>query len=479
MVDIFRKDARLRKAIKNGDRSKAIELIVKGAYPDNEMFQDVITGNMGTPWMQTLLDAGTVPSPQVIHLAVLYEKMEMAGLMIGAGAMPSDGTLDYLISARSPAQLKRLVDAMATKGKKPSSRTLVLAMDKKDLDIAKVLVAAGVVADEKMLEHAVKNLNSAWVKLLLDAGVQPTSRMLFITVVQQKMDTAKLLVAAGAFPDKSTQRDAANRLDAEWVALLKKATDALTPQMLWEAIDTDTRRAEALMDAGVIPDERTLAFAVENDWPEVVEMMLAAGAQPTPAMLYDAVSREDWSMALVLAKHVVPNEKTLDYAVSELDPEWVTMLIEAGGKPTPDMLFIAVNNEYMRMANTLIAGHVVPNEKTLDYAVANMDAEWVQRLIAAKGVPTPEMLYIAVSNENWGIAEALIAGHVVPDRRTLAYAADNLETDWTDLLVKAANDNKKAVAFNKTAVRDTEPVAPEAPPEKPKPRLILRKPAGG
>ncbi len=235
-------------------------------------------------------------------------------------------------------------------------------------------------------------------------------------------------------------------------------TNQASEELYGAVCDNQWGKANALVAGGAVPDKKTLTHAAEwrpSNW---TTMLVKAGGKPTPDMLYKAVCDNKWEIANALvAGHAVPDNKTLTHAAEWRPTKWTTMLVKAGGKPTADMLYKAVCDNKWEIANALVAGHAVPDNKTLTHAAQWRPTKWTTMLVKAGGKPTADMLYKAVCDNKWEIANALVAGHDVPDNKTLTHAAQWRTPNWTTMLVKAVEDSKHPVT---QAAQQATPLTP-------------------
>ncbi len=174
---------------------------------------------------------------------------------------------------------------------------------------------------------------------------------------------------------------------------------------LYEAVQGANRpvKVKALVDAGAVPDEETLLYALDWRNAEVIEILAKAAEKPTPAVLFKAVC----------------------------------------GKDRPGIV------------KALIEGGAVPDEETLLYALDWRGIEVTVMLAKAAEKPTPAVLFKAVcSKDRPGIVKALIDAGAVPDKKTLQYAAEWRSAEVKAILLQAVEDNKAAeltAAYNKAA----------------------------
>ena len=105
-------------------------------------------------------------------------------------------------------------------------------------------------------------------------------------------------------------------------------------------------------------------------------VFLRQGGTPTYDMLFDALRAsfgvgpakvlcDAETAKLLLHAGVVPDEKMLAYAVENLNSYWVATFIREGVKPTPAMLQYAVDRRLELIAKELLKGGVPPTPASM------------------------------------------------------------------------------------------------------------------
>jgi len=267
-------------------------------------------------------------------------------------------------------------------------------------------------------------------------------------VLRNNAQDASILITEGAVPAEKTLDYAVNYGRADWASMLINAGAKPTAEMLHTAVTRYGDKpalASVLITGGVVPGQKTLDYAVNYGRPDWASVLIKAGAKPTPEMLHSAVTRYGDKPALVsvlIAGKAVPGQKTLDYTVNYGRADWASILIKAGAKPTSEMLHTAVTRygDKPALASVLIAGKAVPEEKTLAYAVNYGRADWVSLLINAGAKPTSEMLHTAVTrySDKPSLTSVLIKGGAVPEQKTLDYASARGQQNLLNLLLMAS-----------------------------------------
>jgi hypothetical protein len=155
--------------------------------------------------------------------------------------------------------------------------------------------------------------------------------------------------------------------------------DTLTPDMLYEAlVNKKMATAEFLLGAGVEPDQRTLDFAIDQKWTGWVEKLIVAGAKPTADMLFKAlcINKDSPTAEILLAHHVVPDQRTLDFAVGQKNwTGWVEKLIDAGAKPTGEMLYNCLCIKKDSPTAEILLAHAAAFDKT------DLSREWLSKAV--------------------------------------------------------------------------------------------------
>ena len=116
-------------------------------------------------------------------------------------------------------------------------------------------------------------------------------------------------------------------------------------------------------------DAKAAQCAPQTSVAEQTRAFLRNGGIPTYDMLFDALRAsfgvgpskvlcDSETAKMLLQAGVVPDEKMLTYAVENLNSFWVATFIKEGGKPTPAMLQYAVDHRLEYVAKELLKGGV-------------------------------------------------------------------------------------------------------------------------
>ncbi len=133
-------------------------------------------------------------------------------------------------------------------------------------------------------------------------------------------------------------------------------------------------------------------------------------------------------------------QKQLSDFVSSNNTDGVEILIKSGAKADAAMLYTAAIRypDNLKLAQELIAGGAVPDMKTLGFTAYNGHGPMTGVLVSAGGVePTSDMLHKAVTRhpDTSLVAEALIAGGAMPEQKTLDFVAGHGCQQLKDLLL--------------------------------------------
>jgi len=289
------------------------------------------------------------------------------------------------------------------------------------------------------------------------------SEQLHYAVHRNNMVDARVLLEAGAVPFDETQEKAVEKKKRDGVKLfvdygIKPTQHALA--LARHNSDRETR--DILLRSGIAPCESELEYAVWDNKAEWVDTYIKHGARPTPEMLDFAIrkSRDAQIALLLLDAGVVPDTKTLEFVVEKKRGYWIETLVTHGATPTPEMLNTALGNKDMESAQALIAEDVVPDEWALVLAIHHRNKAWLEMLLEAKAKPTNDMLYSAIYNYRLEAAELLIAHGVVPDKAVLKLADCKDYARFKPMLVEAVEKAKTAEQPAKKLILRKAPAAP-------------------
>jgi len=124
-----------------------------------------------------------------------------------------------------------------------------------------------------------------------------------------------------------------------------------------------------------------LGTQIVNTWTDWVTKTIQSGNTPTADMLHAMLCDfHDQKMARQVLEVMrrnpgcvdpapVPSQETLAYAVDNLSEGWVQLLIDAGARPTPEMLHSVVESRRSDIAGILIGNSdIIPLRKTVRLA---------------------------------------------------------------------------------------------------------------
>jgi hypothetical protein len=204
-------------------------------------------------------------------------------------------------------------------------------------------------------------------------------------------------------------------------------------------IDDNVHAAGEIIATGVVPLQKTLAFAVESGYPVWTQTLLNAGAKATSPLLHHAATNghPQCAEALVAAGAASYN-KTRQFVQKDglekmksivggagcasVDEE----MEEAARNPmTAEDLHQAVLNDEVPRAEEMIATGIVPLEKTLAFAVESGFPVWTQRLLDADAKPNSDMLHHAATNKHPKCARALVNAGAKCYKKTRYYVAEH------------------------------------------------------
>jgi len=166
---------KLFNAVAKGEWDKALRLIAKGGEATIEMLEAVVCADYpSVPGVKMLLDVGVTPTTETLYKAISHNKKETALLLLAAGAKADGRSLRHAATYFDAAWVQQLIDA----GAKPVQQDLYAAITRsrlsKNMDVAKVLIKAGVTPSRETLDQA----ELWWGKKRADelaqlAGIQP------------------------------------------------------------------------------------------------------------------------------------------------------------------------------------------------------------------------------------------------------------------------------------------------------------------
>jgi hypothetical protein len=209
---------------------------------------------------------------------------------------PAQERLHEAVAGNRWETIIELVEA----GTAPLEKTVLLAAGKEwpDSWTAKIVRAGGRAVTPEMLDGAIRRRKRETVELLVNLqareeedaaekatasdGRKPTPEMLHTAIRLGDAQTAKLLLAARVVPLKKTLRLTLAQKRAADTKMLVAANPRAAAQMLHAATaKRDWLRGYALLEAGAVPLEKTLALAAEGDpyWEGALQKALQKGAQ--------------------------------------------------------------------------------------------------------------------------------------------------------------------------------------------------------
>ena len=334
-------------------------------------------------------------------------------------------------------------------------------------EIAKTLLAAGAnpnVADEDgetALMRAANLVADGFyhpkiVKAFLDAGANPNAANnngeTALLWAIGKPENAKILLAAGANPNAATDRG--------WTPLMRAASRGHSEEtrMLLDADANPNAVAEGkktVLGAGKTygemaaaskelkyDGETALMRAADNDHPEIVKMLLAAGANP------NAARSDGWTALMQTA-----------------DPEIVKVLLAAGANPNAAtengntaLIDAGIYGREIEIVKMLLAAGANPNAATKRghtalIGVAGHDKPEITKILLAAGAnpnATNEdgetALDIAKESKEYEVAEIIRAAMLNPQTvalpRTASPAAQVFENAWRHIVVVKQGENQ-------------------------------------
>jgi ankyrin repeat protein len=290
-----------------------------------------------------------------LHWAAHWNDVELAALLIGAGANASaadDHRVTPLTLAclnASPAMVRTLLEAGANPNA-PSvvgETPLMVAAHTGNVDVVRLLLTRGAdpgaretTAGQTALMRAVAQGHAAVVRLLLDSGADVKARStnrftpLLFAAQQGNVEIGRMLVAAGADVNESAPDGIAG--DTNSLRSFKPNTEAAA---LLVAIDSGhPAMARFLIEQRAPPNHKgagrtALHSAVQQQMPDVVRALLAHGADPNARL----------ERPMPLLSRAIVQQHGLEVGTTGATPFWLAasygdvpmmrLLVEAGADP--------------------------------------------------------------------------------------------------------------------------------------------------
>ena len=278
-------------------------------------------------------------------------------------------------------------------------------------------------------------------------------------VLYDDMDNVEILLAAGVKPDSPSMICAAGSKQAGMLAMLLSAG------------------GDPNADApGTFGREKPLHVAIFSSYSaeDKVSVLLEAGANPDSSAVFNATK---FASAEILAKLLSaggdPNaeldeELALDIAIDANDLMKVTLLVDAGAKPTSYSMINAAETAQAEILAKLLSAGGDPNARPhnntlLDAAILADDLAKVSALLEAGAKPDSNSMISAADSAQVGILAKLLSAGGDPnasdcyglDRSPLTQAVCRSDMEKVSLLLQfGANPSPSAMT---EAARDSDP----------------------
>jgi ankyrin repeat protein len=331
------------------------------------------------------------PAQPALQQALEAKLFDYAQVALGKGADPTKAA-EAMADDQHLEALRFLLDQKAL-----PDRVLAKAVERNQLEAAKLAVERGAQAGSGAVEEAVKHQNLALAALLLEHGGTPADGALMLAIKTGQASMVALLLDKGAdaAPGRFI-REASERGQADVVRLLLDKGAKPDEGMRAAVQYNHTRVAELLLVAGASAlDPYYMERATEVGNRELVQMLVDKGANPNIGLSTTIKQGNAGLLDVLLAAGADVRQET-----------WLALAVEAGHAEVVRRLLLAKSP----------ASYVSPSGQTLLHLACVQGGEATVRLLLEHGLSveaedqggnTP--LHWAVQNKNsLALAEALV-----------------------------------------------------------------------
>ncbi|WGK63734.1 ankyrin repeat domain-containing protein [Croceiramulus getboli] len=290
------------------DQQELVELSLENdADPDAAFAYAVAKGDEAL-FNKVLKEYGGTPEV-ALEKAVAGDAVPMAQTVIKTKAAEVDTSskIDQAVKNKNLEMVTILVDNQAD-----PSMGMAAAVENEQVEITNYLIEKGAnTTAPELIKNAVKSENVAMTRLLLSKGKAQANDAMNEAAETGNIEIAELLLEEGAEAQRAL-KTAINKGDGEMARILIKNTSGqLTEEGLvaGAARNGDTEVIQMLLEKG-LPATEGLVDAILYKNPVVLEQLLNAGAQPEQQMLFTAIDFEFVEgVRLLLDNGLNPEEK--------------------------------------------------------------------------------------------------------------------------------------------------------------------------